>query len=259
MYNNIEALLHLDRRVVGVKLIYKKDLPLMNTIDFEHVKHKAYYCWLVRKASEGRAFKLTFDQFACETAGWVLGLAPEDHFGTPKANIDGWLQCGTFANEKVAKMIYEGIKPLQPAEGILIAPLHAFPDDIEPDVVMIIGNAYTLMRVVQSHSAHKGFVTQIKMSGMCGICFESTAHPLQTQNLSLSALCSGTRFYAKWGKDEMVASLPFSHLQTIVDGAHQTMNPCEPDDMKVTIQKRLRTPLSIHFNENYYVPTKETL
>ncbi len=253
MYHDLETLLHMERRFVGIKLLSKSQMRLYEEADFETVKHKAYYCWLVKKATEGRAFKLTFDQFACETAGWVLGLAPENIFGNHEENIVGWHQCGTYASEKVAKLIYEGIKPLKRSEGILIGPLHAFSEDLKPDVVIIVGNPYTIMRIIQGYSATQGFATEIKLSGMCGICFETTAHPMQTQSLSVSTLCSGTRYFAKWKSEEMSVGIPFACLDALERGVHQTMNPCEPDHRKKRIELHLKKPLKIQYKSNYYI------
>lgn len=255
MITHLKSLLHLRREPVGIKRLFgsESDNLIYETLDFERVKHKAYYCWLVKKASEGRAFKLDFGQFACETAGWVLGLAPSDHFGTPQENINGWFGCETYANEQVAKMIYNGIQPLKPASGVLIAPLDSFPEDVEPDVVIMIGKPYTLMRIVQSYSAHYGFATQMKMSGMCGICFESTALPIQTHSITLSTLCSGTRYFAKWGEDEMAASLPYHLLKDLVAGALLTLNPCEPDGRKKALRKTLPKTITIQMKQNYFL------
>lgn len=253
MFGELEALLHLDRKIIGVKRLSADDMSVYHALDFEQVKHKAYYCWLVKKATEGRAFKCTFDQFACETAGWVLGLAPWDHFGTHDENVEAWYACGTYQSKQVAERIHKGIQPLATSKAILVGPLEAFPPYIKPDVAIIIGKPYTLMRIVQSYSACHGFASQIKMSGMCGICFESTAQPLQTQSLSLSTLCSGTRFYAKWASDEMSASLPYDHLQDLLEGAHLTLNPCEPDTRKIMIKNRLQSPASVKLKDNYFI------
>lgn len=255
MITHLKSLLHLSRQPVGIKLLFDtdKDKALFESLEFEGVRHRAYYCWLVKKASEGRAFKLDFGQFACETAGWVLGLAPSDHFGTPEENITGWFECQTYADEKIAKMIYNGIQPLAPAAAVLIGPLDAFTDDLEPDVVIMVGKPYTLMRIVQSYSAHYGFATQMKMSGMCGICFESTALPIQTDSITLSTLCSGTRYFAKWGDDEMAASLPYHMLRDLASGALLTLNPCEPDGHKTTLRKKLPKSIRIQMKQNYFL------
>lgn len=254
MYKDLEAMLHMERRVIGIKRLPVSPLNEPQYSHFESVKHKAYYCWLVKKATEGRAFRMFFENFACETAGWVLGLTPSDYFGTPEENAAGWYQCGTFASEKVARLISEGIKPLEASGGLLVGPLEAFPPHCEPDVVIIVGNPYTLMRVIQGYSAVHGFAGQIKLSGMCGICFESTAHPLQTQSISISTLCSGTRYYAKWGMDEMSASMPYHQLADLEKGLKLTLNPCEPNVHKANIEKKLIKPLSINYNSNYYIP-----
>lgn len=251
--HDLTTLLHLKRQIVGIRRFKKSESAFYEALEFKQVRHQAYYCWLVKKATEGLCFKGDFSHFACDTAGWILGLAPKDYFGTSEEAIEGWLACGTYANEKVAQLIYEGIEPLDSVEYIAIGPLEAFPENIQPEVVILIGQPYSIMRAVQGYSAHYGFATELKMSGMCGICHESTALPLYTGKLSVSMLCSGTRHYAKWAADEMALSFPYKLLTDFYNGVVKTMNPCETDANKQIIEKQLKKPLHIEYKHNYYM------
>ncbi len=246
-------LFHLSRSPVGIKFIKPSELTNNESnpykaIPYKHfqpVKHKAYYCWLVKQASQGKAFYLTPNNNACETAGWVTGLLPSHHFGNATENIEGWYRCQTYVDYRVARMIYEQMQPLSVENSensenrenacfsaLLIGALEHFDLDHPPDVVLLMGQPVSVMRMVQSYAAFHGWGSQMKTSGMCGICYEATVQPLQLNTLTLSTLCSGTRFYAKWGVHEMAGGIPYAQLHTLLEGALLTMGPCETDSVK---------------------------
>lgn len=245
----LSTLFHLTRHPVGIRFLDENTSTTAQDLAFMPVKHRAYYCWLVKQASLGKAYRVTDQNLACDTAGWVTGLLPEDHFGTPQENVEGWFNCQTYADYAVAKSIYEGMAPLQPTavglpEGkaprtLLVGSLQQFTEANPPDVVIFVGPPASIMRIVQSYAAHFGWGTQMKVSGMCGICYEATVQPLQLKALSLSTLCSGTRFVAKWGVDEMAAGIPYAQLHTLLEGALQTVGPCETNSVKRSLAPKL--------------------
>lgn len=242
---SLRRLFHLYRKPVGVKFLAAKPLSIPRA--FRPIRHRAYYCFAVKQAAMGRAFYMDQAQCACDTGGWITGLLPQDHFGDASQNIDGWLGCKTYFSYDVARAIYEGMTPFNrnvsetipgplntdaATKGLLIGSLDHFSPDLEPDVVLLVGPANSMMRMVQSYAAHFGWTTQMKTSGMCGICYEATVQPLQNRALTLSTLCSGTRFYAKWADEEMAAGIPYSQLMQLLEGALLTVGPCETDAVK---------------------------
>jgi len=95
------------------------------------------------------------------------------------------------------------------------------------------------MRLVQGYTYHFGFKNDFKMSGMCGVCFESTALPITNNEFTVSLLCSGTRFVSGWPEEMMMVSFPYTMADKIVDGLIKTAKKCEPDEYKEMIGNKL--------------------
>ncbi|NDL68643.1 DUF169 domain-containing protein [Clostridiales bacterium F-3ap] len=243
--------LQLDRNVVGVKLYQSKEE--FCRLDIKQNKHKNYYCHMVNKASNGKMRKGDLSNFACETSGKLLGL---DAFYEEKEGIDGWYDSGLYANRRNARIEHESVVPVKGHNtGVVVGPLKNLPQD--PDVVILVCNPYQAMRVVQGYTYHYGFKSDIKMSGMCGVCFESTVVPVNNQEFSVSLLCSGTRFVCKWPDDVLMVSFPFGMAGRIIDGIISTAQACEPNHKKTEIKHRLhhdhlKEKTHLHHNEGYF-------
>jgi uncharacterized protein (DUF169 family) len=110
-------------------------------------------------------------------------------------------------------------------------PLAAY-SDRAPDVAIIVADAHQAMRMVQGFTFGRPEAPLFRSVGQHGICSESTAEPLLSETLNISLMCSGTRFFAKWGDDEVSVSLPAGMVPDMVDGVLQTINPCESDARK---------------------------
>jgi len=112
------------------------------------------------------------------------------------------------------------------------------------------------MRIIQGYSHIYGYNTSYKMVGNQAICSEATAYPLESNNINVSLLCSGTRFMGGWGDDEMVVGIPFNRYLSVIDGVYATINPIEPNEKKAEIEAKLkehnRTDLEIEYDKNYY-------
>ena len=223
----------LTRRVVGVKLY--EDKATFHAIDLPHRKGKASYCQMIKMASAGKVVKAANDNFACDTSARVIGLRP---YYEEDEGIQGWEDSGLYASRKEATTLHETVQPVeQTTVGIVTGPLSKLPH--APDIIMMPCTPYQAMRIVQGYTYHYGFKKDIKMSGQCGVCFESTSLPLREQDLSISLLCSGTRFICKWPEDTMMVAFPYAMASTILDGIAKTAQGCEPDTYKHRIMKRL--------------------
>lgn len=223
----------LTRRVVGVKLY--DDATSYNKINLPRRKGSASYCQMIKMASAGKVIKADNDNFSCDTSARVMGLRP---YYDEEEGLQGWEDSGLYSSRKEATTLHETVQPVRQAtSGIITGPLSKLPDS--PDIIMIPCTPYQAMRIIQGYTYHYGFKKDIKMSGQCGVCFESTALPLREQDLSVSLLCSGTRYICKWPEDTMMVAFPYSMAAKILDGIVHTAQRCEPDTYKHRIMKRL--------------------
>ena len=81
--------------------------------------------------------------------------------------------------------------------------------DEEPDVVLVVTNSYNGMRIVQGYTHVFGYNTSFKIAGNQAICSECTAFPFESNDINVSLLCSGTRYKAKWGDEEIGNRISF--------------------------------------------------
>lgn len=247
----LKGYLELDYHIVGVKLHKKQEN--FNQSSAIQRDNQSFYCYLVKKAAEGSHRKADLSNFACETSAKLLGL---DAFYEREEGIDGWLDSGLYENRKLAEQEHEAVFPVEaPFIGVEVGPIHQLSED--PDVVIIVCKPYQSMRLVQGYSFHHGYKKNFQMSGMCGVCFESTVLPLTNNEFSMSLLCSGTRFVSQWPEEMMMVSFPYSMAEKIVEGVIATGQRCESDPYKGKIEDRLNqnhraTPDSLRAKRAYF-------
>ncbi len=238
MRSNIEAMLYsylrLEKRVIGVKLYHDK--AEFESLEIRQLSTASYYCQMVKMGVNGKLIKAGPDNFACDTSAKLLGIEP---FYEEDEGIRGWFDSGLYADYPAAARQHQTVRPVADmTAGIVVGPLTKLPED--PDVVIIVCKPYQAMRLIQAYTYHEGFKKDFKMSGMCGVCFESTALPLTDQEFTVSLLCSGTRYVCKWPEELMMVSFPFAMAERLLDGLVETADPCEPDNLKHEIVHRLR-------------------
>lgn len=228
----LDAALALERQPVGVKIF--RSAEEFAAFDAPEPRVAAYYCGLVKLAARGYRFKLSPHHFKCGTAAIALGIEP---VADPGSRADSYVACGLYRDGDVAADALGGV-PTLPAGvvGVVVAPLASFSADDAPDVAIMVVPSYTAMRLAQGYCYHRPGGASARMRGMHGICGESTAAPLLADELTMSLLCSGTRFMAKWRDDEVSISLPASQFAELVDGVLHTLDPCETDAKKVVLE-----------------------
>ena len=223
--------LQLNERIIGITFINAPEA--FDACDFGDVKGSLYYCYMVKLASQGKELKATVGQFACETASKILGLEP---YYSDADGVKGWEAIHIFNSNKLAAEKHNQLKQsLIHPYGVGVAPLGSYSD--MPDVVMVIANPYQAMRLLQGYHYFSSQNKSISMSGMCGVCYESTVLPFIQSDLNISMLCSGTRFVCKWREDSLIVSFPGNLLKPILDGIIKTADPCELDSKKELINK----------------------
>ena len=228
----LDAALAFERQPVGVKIFRSSDE--FASFDAPEPRVAAYYCALTKLAARGYRFKLAPRHFKCGASAIALGL---ERVEDPAARADSYVACGLYDDRDVAARALGGSPHLAPGVvGVAVAPLASFSADEAPDAVVMVVSAYTAMRLVQGYSFHRPGGASTRLRGMHGICGESTAAPLPADELTMSLLCSGTRFIAKWRDDEVAISLPATQFAELVDGVLRTLAPCETDAKKAVLE-----------------------
>lgn len=251
------ALLKLDRQIVGVKLVNTKE-------EFE--KYQAItavapisYCVAVKSATLGHSLKFTVENSGCGGSTRALGLqAPTENFYNGK---DG-CRLGLYCDEELSANVASKMKICEPGTyGVIVKPLEKFEGEGRPDVVLIVAEPRNIMRIIQGYTYFYGMQESFCMSGNQAVCVEATALPMITQEINVSMFCSGTRFLAGWNDSEMVVGIPYEQFGTTVEGLRMTVNAVEMDDQKLEIKDALE-PLGyskdeITMGDAYYIRLEE--
>ena len=233
--NRMNKALGLKRCIVGVKFLYFEHE--YHNLEINEYGRKTSYCMMVKHAMDGNHFKANLGHFACRCAIEALGLADEMEgveFGQRYYSLN------LYESRAVAKDVTRDISRIkQKIYGREIGPL----DELEDaDVVMLMVNAYQLMRVVQGYTYKWGIPKHLYMAGNQGVCADLTAGPFEKNDLNFSVLCAGTRRMCAWGDDEIGVGLPIQQFEPLTEGIIQTMNYIDYPNQKDAIRARLVSP-----------------
>ena len=245
----IESYLDLDRKPVGVKFFFNKDE--FNNFEVPQRDRKVTYCNSVQLASKGSSMKLTKENQGCPNGAFAL------HFtGVPDpiANGKGRASKNIYGNVEISKSINDDMLFLKEEPvGIAVMPLENYTE--APDVVVVVGNSYSVMRMIQGHGYFNGYTNNLRTVGLQAVCQDLTTYPYNTQDINISLLCPGTRLVADWEENEIGIGIPFAKWYEVVEGVKETTNPFERDKNKEAIVKRLEErgldASEIKFNQNY--------
>ncbi len=246
----LQLLLGLTRKPVGIKFLLHKEE--FDAFEAQAPKNRMSYCTVVRRAGEGRCQKIHRGHSACMGGAMALGLEKPgpDVISGRRRYLQGAYQDLTVAHKVSKGMVY----CQHETYGLAVMPLEAF--QTEPDVVILILNAYQGMRVAQGYAYQGGHVRGTSFAGMQAICQECTSYPYENDCLNLSLMCSGTRMLAGWKEDELAVGMPYHLLPQVIQGLKQTVNPLVRDSKKRELaqgleQAGLQDALDIHYHHNY--------
>ncbi len=232
--------LNLQRQVVGVRFLYTwaefQDSPL------PQFRHRTRFCYMVMRASQGECLKSDLSNFGCGCAREALGLEPEDPTTTSGEMYYG---CGLYASRAIAKQVQDEVVRIpQHIHGIEVGPL----DQLEQaDLVILVANAFQVMRIVQGYVHFFGVPKHLGMAGNQGVCSDLAARPFVKNDLNLSVLCAGTRRACKWGEGELGVGMPINLFAPVADGVLRTLNNIETPEAKDRILSNLTDPMELGF------------
>ena len=192
------------------------------------------FCIMVKLATMGRALKAKEEHINCPGATRALGLTEPD---ADFRSGNRYFSFNLYEDLSAAKATTDTVRLIsRETYGVAVRPLALQPK--APDVVLIICNPYQAMRIIQGYGYHFGPAPQIRNNGMQGVCSELAARAFQMQDISVSLLCSGTRFSCTWKDAELGVSMPFAMFPKVFDGVVRTINGADSDKKKKKIIER---------------------
>jgi len=249
--NKAYAVLELERKIVGVKLVHSKQE--YDKFEGKELKSSISYCVGVKTAMKGIPIKLTKNTSGCAGSSRALGLTkPTEDFYNGKSGYD----LGLYENQDISASVSKRMKICEPKTyGVIIKPLELF--EAEPDVVLIVANNKNVMRIIQGYTYMYGMQPNFSLTGNQAVCVECTSYPIITDDLNISLFCSGTRFLAKWKDTEMEVGIPYHKFSKVIEGVRLTVNAVEMENRKKEIKDKLEKlrydGSEIIFNHTYYL------
>lgn len=231
----MEAALGLSRRIVGVRFLYTwaeyQDSP---GVPYDSATR---FCVMVKRASENGHFKCRQEHFGCGRSRRALGIVEND-LTTYSGEV--YYGCGLYATRAIAKKAQrDTIFINHRIYGIEIAPLAELAN---ADLVIMIGDAYQLMRITQGYAYQYGAMKNIGSVGNQGVCSDLCARPYETDDINVSFLCEGTRRACGWSRNDIGVGLPVNLFDPLTEGVLATLNLIETPEAKDAILSRLQTP-----------------
>lgn len=245
----IESYLDLDRKPVGIKFFFDKDE--FDNFEVPQRDRKVTYCNSVQLASKGNSMKLTKANQGCPNGAFALHFT---EVPDPIASGKGRFNKHMYKDVETSKSINDDMLFIkdQPV-GIAVMPLENYKE--APDVVIVVGSSYNVMRMIQGHGYFNGYTNNLRTVGLQAVCQDLTTYPYNTGDINISLLCPGTRLVADWVPDEIGIGIPYAKWEEVVQGVIETTNPFERDDKKKAIEKRLLErgldASGIIFGQNY--------
>ncbi len=234
---NLTLALDLKRQLVGVRLL--NEAPEYEAAKAPAVKGKMAYCQMVEKATRGKLYKSCLQHHSCD--GGTTALALEE--STPHIESgEEYFSYNLYGSKSAARRMRAQICSLPwwqtRTYGLLTGPLSGFP--LPPDLVLVFGSPYQIMRLVQGYEYATGKKPQLDTAAMQAVCTELTSGPLLRGEMNLSVLCPSTRMLCKWGEEEMGAALPFECFYTTVEGVFGTMETTDSKKKKIAAIQRFK-------------------
>ena len=128
--------------------------------------------------------------------------------------------------------------------GVMIAPLNAIED---PDLVIMIGKAKDIMRIMQGYGNRFGMPDHQLTVGVSGVCSDLISKPFVFNDINISLLSPGAREHGSFEQDEAGTAMPIHFFWDIAKGILDTVNIVETNQAKQQILERLSKPEELGF------------
>ena len=149
-YTELISLLDLKRYPVGIRFIQTEEE--YDSCSAQQIKYKIPYCVMIRAAVHGHRIKVTSANFGCSVAKRALGFSkPGDGYYSGRDAFD----MGLYASCDIGAEVNRRLEIVNNDHyGMVMAPLDQC--EVEPDVVVVITDAFNAMRILQGHNYSNG-------------------------------------------------------------------------------------------------------
>ena len=168
---------------------------------------------MVRKASLGEKFYSTLEQQQCQGGAGALGLRDMP----PKvASGEMYYKLGRFDSLETAQKTVDKLSIVpERHEGIIYAPLDDA--DFEPDVVLIILEPVSAMKIAQALVYNDGDKIRPSFAGIQSLCGDLVANPIINKDVNFSLGCDGSRKSAKLPETELSLGIYKDKISQVVE------------------------------------------
>lgn len=207
----IESKIKLESKPVAIKLINSEDdIPT----DIDLIDERIRHCEMVRKASLGNKFYSTLKEQLCLGGAGAIGLRD-----MPKmlANGEKYYSLGRFKDLETAKNLTSELSVVDKKSwGIVYAPLDEA--NFEPDVIEIITEPVSGMKLAQSIVYFTGDKIEPSFAGIQSLCGDAFAEPYMEKGVNFTLGCDGSRKAADIKDDEMTVGISNEKIEEVISG-----------------------------------------
>jgi uncharacterized protein (DUF169 family) len=194
---------------IGIKIV--KDIPE----DVPRATSAGDYCLFIGMARTNMRFYTKNEDISCPLARYNLGLQELDK-NTKSALVSSLIGWGDAKTEEIALRFIESLSHLPVEEKCII--FFPYPDkEFEPDVIMDFSSISKLLGKVRRHTYLTGESLNCKMSGVGGLCGESTVYPILTKKSTISLGCTRPQTTEKLLHNQLILSIPFERKEYFFD------------------------------------------
>ena len=246
--------LNLQKRIIGVRFVdFKSDY---DQLELEVSNKKGSICFHSREAMDGKIFKATREDVACDYGSYALGLEMPDSTILEGRSFD---YCGLSETNSVGRDIAKSMKYIpHKIYGFIMGPLELME---AADIVIIVDYSETIMRIMQGYAYKFGSPKNLNFYGNQAVCSDLISKPYSNNDINISLMCKGARSYGRFDKGELGVSIPIGMFDALVDGIVETVNPVCNRKEKQRILNDLEHPeelgITINNNYNYGIGLKE--
>lgn len=200
---------------VGVKMI--RELAELDRISYKgrpvrRLSKNLAACQVVSQARYlGRVISAQAEFLKiCRLGADVLGFDVDDYAHVYSETY--------FSTENAARRMIETTPKIERGtyEAVLLGPLQKIP--VQPDVVIVYGNAAQILRIVNGYLYDKGGRLTFSTSGDAGLCADTIVLPLLDKKPHIAIPCNGGRILSLPSVTDLACGMPYGLVEGILDG-----------------------------------------
>lgn len=210
MSDILKSTLGLESEPVGVVLFKsEEDIPK----DLKEIEKPMPYCGMVQRARRGDVLFARLDKHDCKGGASGIGLVEcPENISTGKLYFS---KLNKSATQTVGQRIASSMPRLPAGSTVatLVAPLSKL--NMDPDVVIFVGNALQARRIVQAVMYRRGGRMNLDTAGIQSFCVDATASPILKGDVNVSLGCDGSAKKTGLADNDVVVGIPFEMLEDI--------------------------------------------